>query len=269
MYFCNARRWKNIGEYDFSFIKPDPEKLRQETENIIYKVRNSNFQDYKEWLEHHVHKFGIDIGEPEKLTWIELDLWEARMVDEITRHRVREMLDNTSDYAVSTRDFFFKNTGIYSTSLVKDSPQLWGWKQNYKGAERGNAVCIGLDLGKVKAKLDSVGNYSLGMVNYKSETNEVDFLASGSQLLIDRLNRITFSLNESSVQDLTEQEEFRMLRFLTGDASAESPDRFLKLDPDCITEIIVHVNASNETKHAVEAIAKAMGVLFTISSVGN
>jgi hypothetical protein len=268
MYFTGAERWKKYGEFDFDFIEPDPELLRQEMVRLAYQLRNSGDKEkYHRWFEGWVKQYNIEMGDISNYTWIELDLWEVRIIDLIIHHRVAEMLDNTSAYALSTKQFFFDHTGIYATSLVNDSPQLWAWKQYYKKAIPGNAVCVGLDLEKIKGALDAVGNYSLGFVDYKDVKNEVDFLASGDKMLVDRLNRITFTLKDDAVKDLPEQEELRILKFFAGDTLPEEPDRSLQLGNDFITEIIVHENANATTKEETRALANQLGCPFSISAV--
>ncbi len=267
MYFCNANRWKNFGEYDFDFKKPNLKALHEEIEKTAYRVRNKDFQEYRRWVEHHINLYKIDIGDPSALSPIELELWEVRVVNEITKHRAAEMLDNTSEYAKSTRKFFFEHTGIYSTSLINNSAQLWGWKQTFKHVNNGAAICIGLNMNRIKTQLDQVGNYSIGMVNYKAERNEVELAGSGSQFLIDRLNHITLTLKGDAVKDLSDQEELRILKFLTGDVSDKSPDRFMTLEPDAITEVIVHTNTSDNEKEEITAIARRLDCAVTIAKI--
>ncbi|TAD87153.1 MAG: hypothetical protein EAY75_06425 [Bacteroidetes bacterium] len=186
-------------------------------------------------------------------------LWEPQMVDSIVWHRTMDIINNPKDSEISTRKFYFKRTGIFSTSVVKDSNQLWEWKQTYQQKHNGNAVCIGLDLTKIKNKLDTIGNYSLGQISYQDSQNEIDFIGFGNTFLIDRLNNITFTLSKNSVDNILEQQELRIMKFLTTDTSKKSAERFFYLEPDFITEIIIHSNATDEAKKEIEAIGKKIG----------
>ncbi|MBL7757313.1 MAG: hypothetical protein JNL59_07965, partial [Chitinophagaceae bacterium] len=247
LYFCNARKWKNFGEYSFAFKPIDKLAVYTRLEKLAYKMRNRELPLFEKWFNIHVYKYRIDTGNPHSLSPIEKDLWEVQIVDQIIQHRVDEIARNTPAYELATKNFYYKRTGIFSTSLTKDSQQLWDWKNTYQHNYNGSAVCVGLDLAKIKSKLDVIRNYSLGPVKYEESINEVDFTGSTDDFFVDRLNSITFTLKKDAVAGITEQQELRIMRFLTDKVSPNCPDRFLKLDDDCITEIIVHAGATEET----------------------
>lgn len=260
LYFCNAQKWKNYGEYAFKYKPIDKQVLHDSIEKEVYEMRNKNFPLFEKWFNIHLYKYKIDFGEPQNFTAMERDLlWEPQMVDNIVWHRTMDIIKNPEEAEISTRKFYYKRTGIFSTSKVKNSNQLWEWKQTYQQKHNGNAVCIGLDLTKIKKKLDCIGNYSLGQISYQDSQNEIDFIGFGNAFLIDRLNSITFTLAKNSVDNILEQQELRIMKFLTGDISKKSPERFLYLEPDFLTEIIVHSNATNEAKEEIESISKKNG----------
>jgi hypothetical protein len=259
MYFCNAKRWKNYGEYAFAFKPIDKQKAFERIEKVAYEMRNSNLPLFEKWFNIHIHKFKIAVGNPSALSWIEKDLWEARITDEIIKHRVYDIANNKADYEASIKSYYYNRTGIFSTSLTYNSKQLWDWKSYYNQKLTNNAVCIGLDLAKVKKQLDSIGNYSLGLVQYDEQLNEVEFIGEGNDFLVDQLNNITFTLKNDAAPKVTEQEELRIMKFLTNDISKRSPERFMKIDPDFITEIIFSNNADSTTKKEIEELAAKIG----------
>jgi hypothetical protein len=259
LYFCNAKRWRNYGEYAFGFKVIDKQRTFDRIEKAVYKMRNEDPSLYERWFNIHVYKYKIEVGDYASLSLVEKDLWEARVVDEIIVHRVKDIVNNTANYELATRNYYYNRTGIFSTSLSKESKPLWEWKRNYRNQANGNAVCVGLNLDKIKGKLDSIGNFSMGIINYGENLNEVEFTGEGNDFLIDQLNSITFTLKNDSVADITDQQELRIMKFLTGDISKKSTDRFLKLDDDYITEIIVHTGATKEAKDEIEATAKSIG----------
>ncbi len=259
MYFCNAKRWKNYGEYAFTFKPIDKQKAFERIEQVAYKMRNENLPLFEKWFNVHIYKYKINVGNPSSLSSIEKDLWEARMVDEIIKHRVNDILNNQTDYETSTKQYYYNRTGIFSTSLTKSSKQLWDWKRNYNQQLNNNAVCIGLDLSKIKERLDSIGNYSLGIVQYEEHLNQVEYIGSGNDFLVDQLNSITFTLKNDAAFNVTEQEELRIMKFLTEDISKRSPGRFMKIDNDFITEILVCDNATTNTKTEIEKLANDIG----------
>ncbi len=256
MYFCNAKKWKNYGEYDFQFNAVDKYETYNATEAAVYKMRKEDFKLYERWFNIHIIKFQIDVGVPDKLSVIERDLWEVQMVDKIIQHRVLDMINNKNVYEASTKNFYYRHTGIFSTSLTSQSKQLWEWKKNYKNSNNGNAVCVGLDLLKIKDKLDTIGNYSIGMIKYQDGQNEVDFTGTGNAFLVARLNSISFTLRKDVVKDILDQEELRIMKFLTGDLAKKSAGRFMSLNNDFITEIFIHSAATDKTKEEVEGVAK-------------
>lgn len=259
MYFCNAKRWKNYGEYGFAFKPIDKQKAFERIEKGAYKMRNSNLPLFEKWFNIHIHKFKIDIGDPTTLSWIEKDLWEVRITDEIIKNRVYDIVNNKADYETSIKSYYYNRTGIFSTSLTNNSKQLWDWKSHYNQKLTNNVVCIGLDLTKVKNKLDDVRNYSLGLVRYGEQLNEVEFIGEGNDFLVDQLNSITFTLKNDVVAKVREQEELRIMKFLTYDISKRSPERFMKIDPDCITEIIISNIADIKAKKEIEELAAKIG----------
>lgn len=259
MYFCNAKRWKNYGEYAFSFKPIDKQRAFERIEKIAYKMRNENLLLFEKWFNIHIHKYKIEVGNPDKLSWIEKDLWEARITDEIIKHRVYDIVNNQTNYETSIKNYYYNRTGIFSTSLTKNSKQLWDWKSSYNQKLTNNTVCIGLDLSKIKKKLDGLGNYSLGLVKYGEQFNEVEFIGEGNEFLVDQLNSITFTLKNDAVSNVTEQKELRMMKFLTEDISKRSPGRFMKIDPDFITEILISNKADSRTQKEIEEIAKEIG----------
>jgi len=262
LYFCNARRWGNYGEYAFKFKPIDKQKAFERIEKTAYKMRNENLPLFEKWFNIHIYKYKIDVGDHANLSSIEKDLWEARIVDEIIRHRVYDIVGNQEDYETSTKQYYYNRTGIFSTSLTKNSKQLWDWKSNYNQQPNGNAVCIGLNLAKIKQKLDGIGNYSLGIVQYGEHLNEVEYIGSGNDFLVDQLNSITFTLKNDAAFNVREQEELRIMKFLTEDISKRSPGRFMKIDDDFITEILVSNNATSEAKTEIEAMAKSIGCSY-------
>lgn len=259
MYFCNAKRWKNYGEYAFAFKPIDKQKAFDRIEKSVYEMRNRNLPLFEKWFNIHIHKFMIDVGNPSTLSWVEKDLWEARITDEIIKHRVYDIVNNKVDYETSIKSYYYNRTGIFSTSLTNSSKQLWDWKSNYKQKLTNNAVCIGLDLAKIKKKLDGLRNYSLGFVKYGDQLNEVEFIGEGNDFLVDQLNSITFTLKNDAAPNVTEQEELRIMKFLTDDISKRSPERFMKIDPDFITEIIISNNADSKAKREIEELAAKIG----------
>ena len=259
LYFCNAKRWKNYGEYAFKFKPINKQKAYEKIESVAYKMRNENFKLFEKWFNIHVYKYKIDVGNYSSLSSVEKDLWETHIVDEIIRHRVKDIVSNQIDYETSTKNYYYNRTGIFSTSLTKNSKQLWDWKSGYRQQSNGNAVCIGLDLAKIKQKLDSIGNFSLGVIKYGESLNEVEYIGSGNDFLINQLNSITFTLKKDSAVNIAEQEELRIMKFLAEDISKQSPDRFLKLEDDFITEILVHTDVTSEAKNEIETIAKSIG----------
>ncbi|HMJ46805.1 MAG TPA: hypothetical protein VK498_05715 [Ferruginibacter sp.] len=259
IYFCNAKKWKNYGEFDFTFKDINPESLRKEIKYNVERMQWENPKQHEKWFNVHLHKYKIDFSKYSTLQPVEKDLYEAEVQEKIIDRRVGDIINNPEIYERNTRTFYFTRTGIFSTSLSKESSQLWGWKQNYNGTKNGNAICIGLDFDKLKTILDTVGNYTLGSVNYQGKQNEVDFIGTGNTFLINRLNSITYTLPEDAVENIEEQQEVRILKFLTNDTSDKSTERFLKLKYDCIKEIIIHSNTSNDTQDEIRQIAKVIG----------
>ncbi len=259
MYFCNAKRWTNYGEYAFAFKPIDKQKAFNRIEKVAYEMRNSNLPLFEKWFNIHVHKFKIHVGNPHTLSCIEKDLWEVRITNEIIKHRVYDIANNKADYEASIKSYYYGRTGIFSTSLTNNSKQLWDWKSYYKQKLTNNAVCISLDLAKVKKQLDSLRNYSLGLVKYGEQLNEVEFIGEGNDFLVDQLNSITFTLKNDAAPKVTEQEELRIMKFLTSDISKRSPERFMKIDPDFITEIIISSNSDSTTKKEIEQLAEKNG----------
>jgi hypothetical protein len=143
--------------------------------------------------------------------------------------------------------------------LTNNSKQLWDWKSYHNQKLTNNAVCIGLDLAKIKRRLDGIGNYSLGMVHYDEQINEVEFIGEGNDFLVDQLNSITFTLKNDAAPNVTEQEELRIMKFLTDDISKRSRGRLVKIDPDFITEILISNNADPKAKKEIEELAIAIG----------
>lgn len=259
IYFCNAKRWKNYGEYAFTFKPIDKQKAFKRIDQIIHEMRNQNSSLFEKWFNIHIYKYKIEVGNPNSLRPSDKDLWETRIVDEIIRHRVIDIENNRTDYETSTKQYYYNRTGIFSTSLTKNSNQLWDWKSNYNRKRTDNAVCIGLDLTKIKKKLDETGNYSLGIVQYGEQLNEVEFIGSGNDFLVEQLNSITFTLKNDAALNVTEQEELRIMKFLTEDISKRSPGRFLKIENDFITEILISDKADQSTKREIGDLAKTIG----------
>ena len=263
LYFCNADKWKNFGEYSFSFKPIQKQLLYERMERVIYQMRNETGKLYERWFNIHIRKYRIYTGNYNSLTPVEKELWEQQMVDQIMDHRIGEITSNLSDYEKSTKNFYFKRTGIFSTSLSSSSKQLWGWKSVYGGISNEDAVCVGLDLNKLKSSLDKIGNYSMGVVRYGEDINEVDFVGTTDTFFVDRLNSITFTLEKNAVADIEEQQELRILKFLRDNKSKRSPERFLKFDSDVITEILVKSSATSAAKEEIEKIAKLHGHKLT------
>lgn len=259
MYFCNAKRWKNYGEYAFSLKPIDKQRAFERIEKVANKMRNENLPLFGKWFNIHIHKYKIEVGNPNILSWVEKDLWEARITDEIIKHRVNDIVNNQADYEKSIKNYYYNRTGIFSTSLTNNSKQLWDWKSNYNQKLTNNTVCIGLDLSKIKKKLDGLGNYSLGLVQYDEQLNEVEFIGEGNEFLVDQLNSITFTLKNDAAPNVTEQEELRIMKFLTEDISKHSPGRFMKIDPDFITEILISKKVDSKAKKEIEELAKEIG----------
>lgn len=259
LYFCNAKRWRNYGEYAFKFKPIDKKKAFERIEKIAYKMRNENLPLFEKWFNIHIYKYKIDVGDFAKLSSIEKDLWEVRIIDEIIWHRVHDLLDNKEKYEASAKDYYYSRTGIFSTSLTESSKQLWDWKSNYNQQPNGNSVCVGLNLSLIKRKMEEVGNYSLGIVRYGETLNEVEFIGSGNDFLIDQLNSITFTLKDNSAFNITEQQELRIMKFLAEDISKRSPGRFIKIANNVITEILVSKKASFEARAEIEVVAQNIG----------
>lgn len=259
IYFCNAKRWQNYGEYNFNFKTIDRQQAFEIIEVAVYNMRNREFHLFEKWFHIHAYKYKIDLSSYDRLSEIERDHWEVRIIDEIIWHRVADIVNNRQKYETSIKNYYFNRTGIFSTSLVKDSEQLWAWKNNYKQEINGNAVCIGLNLPSIKQRLDEIGNYSLGVIKYEENTNEVEFIGTGNDFLVNQLNSITFTLQKDAALNITEQQEVRIMKFLTRDMSKRSPERFMAIDDDFIMEIIVSSSASDVTKKEIEEIAKNIG----------
>ncbi|PZP43323.1 MAG: hypothetical protein DI598_15920 [Pseudopedobacter saltans] len=259
MYFCNAQKWKNYGEYAFTFKPIDKQKAFERIEQIAYKMRNTNLHQFEKWFYTHIYKYKIDAGNPELLNSIELDLWEARIVDEIIKHRVDDTINNSAAYEKLTKRNYFNRTGIFSTSLTKNSKQLWHWKSIYDKQLNNKAVCIGLNLDKINQRMSEIGNYSLGIIQYGESTNQVEYIGSGNDFITNQLNSIVFTLKNDAVSNITEQEELRITKVLIEDLSKMSPERFVTIDNDFITEILVSDKAPANVKNEIEEFAKSIG----------
>lgn len=259
LYFCNASRWKNYGEFDFKFKPINQDALRNEIRNQVQEMERVDHKRYERWFNIHLHIYQIDFSKYTTLPSYEKDLYEVQVREDMIEKRVQDILTNPLVYEKATKQFYFQRTGIFSTSFTKESLQLWSWKQNYKGENNGNAVCIGLDLKKLRSKLDTIGNYTLGQVEYQKQKNEIDFMGMGNAFLINRLNSITYTLPKKFVNEIEKQKEIRILKFLTNDTSKKSPERFIKLEHDYITEIVIHANASDIAKQEIREVADAIG----------
>lgn len=255
IYFCNALKWKNFGEYDFKFRTIDPKKLHDDIEKTAYHMRNHEPKVFERWFNIHIIIYKIDVGTPPNLGSVDRDLWENQIIDRIVWFRIEQIMNNQDSYVDQTKKFYYRHTGIFSTSLVKDSKQLWRWKDAYK-----DSVCIGLNLSEIKKQLDKIGNYTMGPVIYNENLNEIDFAVFGESLIIDRLNSLTFTIKDDSVADIVEQQEFRIMKFLSKDVSKASQERFLHLNDDCIEEIVVHQNISENAKNEITLFANELGI---------
>jgi hypothetical protein len=170
-------------------------------------------------------------------------------------------------YAREMRKWYFKHTGIFSTSTSKHSPQLWEWKSKLKVTHKGvtktiqdfNTVCVGLDLDKIKFKLDQIGNYSISKVKYVDNQNQIEWMGQGDDFFIKRFNSISNTLPSNKVSDILEQEEIRITKFFTNTLSAKHPDRYILIDKNCIVEVLIHQKAEKDVKEEVRKHCMSIG----------
>ena len=265
MYFCNAKKWKNFGEFDFNFALLNYKELKSEIEINVIRMRKDDHLQYERWFNLHLRMYKIDFSKYLVLGESERDLLQAQVEDELISRRATEIINNRTLYERAMRQFYFKRTGIFSTSSVLNSKQLWEWKGRFNGHSNNNAVCIGLDSEILKARLDVAGNYSFGEVKYNGLRNQVSFVGSSADFLTNRLNSIAYTLPINTVPNIEQQSEVRILKFLPGNTSDKSTDRFLKLPDEAITRIIIDQNASSATKENILDIAEKIGCVNVTS----
>jgi len=268
LYFVNADTWKKSGEFDFGFLPLDKSATKVYMENEILKVHNTDPKFYWRWLNVNLHKYFFeDYKLIKSLSTVDKILYEDQLVDKIIAMKLDCMENHPEIYEKEMRKWYFKHTGIFSTSTSNNSPQLWAWKSKLKVPSGSthqsiinyNAICVGLDLDKVKAILDTVGNYSIAMVKYKEGRNQIAWVGWGDNFFIQRFNSITNTLRGDQVKDILQQQEVRITRFFTDNLSHRDPARYLQLSKDCISEIIIHGKAKQSVKENVNKYAMAIG----------
>ena len=268
LYFVRADTWKKSGEFDFDFLPLDREATRVYMEKEIWKVRNSNPSFYWKWINTNLHQYFFeDYQRIQNYSALEKELYEVTLVEKIINKKLEHMEGNPSVYENEMRKWYFKHTGIFSTSISNSSPQLWEWKSRIKISSGGihqsvlnfNAVCVGFDLDKVKIKLNSIGNYTIAKVKYQGGRNQIEWAGHGDDFFIQRFNSIANTLPDNQVKDVLQQQEIRITKFFGNKLSDKHPDRYVQLGKDCITEVIVNTKAEQTVKDEVLKYSNKIG----------
>lgn len=257
IYFCNASKWASFGEYEFQFNQVNPEELRSEVSKNIWNLHNSDFKHFEIWFNLHLRIYKINFDRYHKLNTLDRDQYLTDTIERLIDSRTKDILANKPVYERAMRKFYFKHTGIFSTSLVNNSKSLWEWKKCFE-EQNNDVVCIGLDTEIILEKLNSVGNFTFGVVNYQGLKNKVDLLGAGDDFIISRLNSISHTLPKNIGKDITDQHELRIMKFISSNTTEKSIERFLQLDDSCVTEIIIHRKANSIVKREVKKIAESI-----------
>jgi hypothetical protein len=262
MYFGSARQWEADDEYQFSFnviTDSEVEKIKQWMEVVVSKRAYEDNGLYKKWISAELEIDDLlkkelerqyDILDVNNLDSFEQefakDSIEGWLRGEIIFKRLNELKTNSNNCRDRFKGFLFYRTGIFSTSLVNDSSELW--------RDNGNAaVCVGLDFNVLKRRMDSVGNYLIGTVSYNRASSKIDILSPTVGIGIDDIISIVFSLRKDC---LDKEKELRIMRFLLNNCDKNSPERCVQLPDDAITSIIINSKVSLVVEKEIKEMAK-------------
>lgn len=152
--------------------------------------------------------------------------YSADQINEIRSPQVKDLGNKTAEYQSKLENIFAdkgnKHFGIFSTSLIWDSIQMWSYySDNHTG------FCVGLDGEKL---FDSLPSCRSAPISYTKEFPRIDPLGD--------LIQTAFEATHTKDINWNHEEEYRYFSnlFIPG---KENNSRIINLPKDCFREIII------------------------------